>query len=381
MDTATRNFIQSEYAHLKSVFFNSAYFGPSPISAKKLMTEAMDRELDPSFYPYNDWMGISERIRVKLADFMQVSPDTITHSTSASDIINIVANGFHFQKGDHVAAIDKDYPSNVLPWMLAEKDRGIVFDRLPLGDEVVPTAEWLEKKLHPNTKIFNMSWVTFDTGKRMDLVSIGKMLKSKNIMFVVDATQALGGMMISSEELQYIDVLACSSYKWMLGPYGHAFGYFNTYAQEKIAHHNANWILSPTSKSVYNLLDYTIETLPGARKYDRGQAGNFLTNSCLEGSLDFFKKVGMDNVKKISFESRDYFLNQFPKNKYNLVTPIENMGNIVCVRSTGEDSIKLEQELKRHNVDVSVRQGNVRISFHVFNTKAQVDKLVEALDH
>lgn len=381
MDTATKDLIQSEYAHLKSVFFNSAYFGPSPMSAKKLMTEAMDRELDPSFYPYNEWMGISERIRVKLADFMQVSPDTITHSTSASDVINIVANGYPFLKGDHVAAIDKDYPSNILPWMLAEKDRGIIFDRIPLDGEVVPTAEWLEKKLHPNTKIFNMSWVTFDTGKRMDLVSIGKMLKSKNIMFVVDATQALGGMMISREELQYIDVLSCSSYKWMLGPYGHAFGYFSQHAQEKIAHHNGNWILSPTSKSVYNLLDYTIETLPGARKYDRGQAGNFLTNSCLEGSLDFFKKVGMDNVKKISFETRDYFLNNFPKNKYNLVTPLENMGNIVCVRSTGEDSIKLEQELKRHNVDVSVRQGNVRISFHVFNTKSQAEKLIEALDH
>ena len=381
MDTATKDLIQSEYAHLKSVFFNSAYFGPSPMSAKKLMTESMDRELDPSFYPYNEWMGISERIRVKLADFMQVSPDTVTHSTSASDIINIVANGYAFNKGDHVAAIDKDYPSNILPWMLAEKDRGITFDRIPLDGEVVPTAEWLEKKLHPNTKIFNMSWVTFDTGKRMDLVSIGKMLKSKNIMFVVDATQALGGMMISREELQYIDVLSCSSYKWMLGPYGHAFGYFSQHAQEKIAHHNGNWILSPTSKSVYNLLDYTIETLPGARKYDRGQAGNFLTNSCLEGSLDFFKKVGMDNVKKLSFETRDYFLNNFPKNKYNLVTPLENMGNIVCVRSTGEDSIKLEQELKRHNVDVSVRQGNVRISFHVFNTKSQAEKLIEALDH
>lgn len=381
MEAETRDYIKNEFLHLKSTFFNTAYFGPSPISAKELIDSARDKELDPSFYPYNEWMGISERIRVKIADFLNVSPDTITHSTSASDIINTVACGFAFSSGDHVAAIDRDYPSNILPWMLAEKNRGIIFDRISLGDEVVPTASWLLKKLHPNTKIFNMSWVTFDTGKRMDLVSIGKMLKSKNIMFVVDATQGLGGMMISKEELQYIDVLACSSYKWMLGPYGHAFAYFSTYAQEKIIHQHANWILSPTSKSVYNLLDYTIETLPGARKYDRGQAGNFLTNSCLEGSLNFFKKVGMDNVKKISFETRDYFLNNFPKKKYNLITPLENMGNIVCVRSTGEDSIKLEAELKRHNVDVSVRQGNVRISFHVFNTKEQVDKLIEAIDH
>lgn len=381
MDSATQSLINQEYSHLKSIYFNSAYFGPSPISTKILIDRAEDKELDPSFYEYSDWMGISERIRGKLADFLNVSSDTITHSTSASDIVNIVANGFPFEVGDHVASIDKDYPSNILPWMLAEKNRGIVFDRISLEGEVLPTAQWLEKKLHPKTKIFNMSWVTFDTGKKMDLIAIGKMLKSKGIMFLVDATQALGGLPITKDELENIDVLACSSYKWMLGPYGHAFAYFSPKAQNLIQHHTANWILSPNSKVVYNLLDYTIETLPGARKYDRGQAANCLVSACLEGSLDFFKKVGMENVKTHNASVRDYFLNNFPKNKYNLVTPIENMGNIVCVRSVGEDSIKLEKELKHHNVDVSVRQGNVRISFHIFNSNAQVEKLIEALDH
>lgn len=382
METATLNLVEKEYAHLKSIFFNSAYFGPSPISSKVLIEKAMEHELDPSFYAYNDWMSIAERLRVKFAALINVSPDCITHSTAASDIINIVANGFSFEKGDHVAAVDKDYPSNILPWMLAEKNRGIVFNRIPLGEELVPTAEWLESHLHPKTKIFNMSWVTFDTGKKMDLVSIGKMLKSKGILFVVDGTQALGGLALSKEEIEHIDVLAVSSYKWMLGPYGHAFGYFSPKAQELIHHTNGNWVVSPNSKVVYNLLDYTIETLPGARKYDRGQTANCLTNACLEGSLDFFKNVGgLQSVEAYNKTVRDYFLNNFPKNRYDLVTPISNMGNIVCVKGKGEDSVKLEQALKEMNVDVSVRQGNVRISFHVFNKNTQVDRLIEALDH
>lgn len=381
MEADTLNLIEKEFAHLKSVYFNSAYFGPSPKSSKNLIDFAVDKEMDPSFYAYNDWMSISERLRVKLADFLNVSPDNVTHSTSSSDVINIVANGYPFVKGDRVAAIDKDYPSNILPWMLAEKNHGIEFDRIVLDGEIAPTAEWLETKLKPNTKIFNMSWVTFDTGKKMDLISIGKMLRSKGIMFVVDATQALGGIPISKEELEYIDVLSCSSYKWMLGPYGHAFAYFSKNAQEKINHLNANWILSPKSKVVYELLDYTIETLPGARKYDRGQAANCLINACLEGSLDFFKAVGMDNVKKHNQEVRDYFLNHFPTSKYSLITPKEFMGNIICIRANGSDSIKLEKELKDHNVDVSVRQGNIRISFHIFNNKQQVEKLITALDH
>jgi selenocysteine lyase/cysteine desulfurase len=222
--------------------------------------------------------------------------------------------------------------------------------------------------------------VTFDTGKKQNLIEIGKLCKERDILFVVDATQALGGMPITAEELKYIDVLACSSYKWILGPYGHAFGYFSKRAQELIDHSSANWILSPNSKVVYSLLDYTTETLPGARKYDRGQAANPLTNACLEASLDFLNTIGLDNVQKHNAEIRDYFLENYPKKKFGLITPNDNMANIVCMKANGIDSIQLERELKHNNVDISVRQGNLRLSFHIFNTKEQVDTLIKALD-
>lgn len=381
MDSATKSLIEKEYAHLKSIYFNSAYFGPSPIRSKTTIMAAMEKELDPSFYAYDEWMSISEKLRVKFARLLNVAPEFITHSTSSSDVVNIISNGYVFEKGDRVAAIDKDYPSNILPWMLAEKNfKQFTFDRIPLGDQIVPTAEWLETKLHPQTKIFDMSWVTFDTGKKMDILSIGKMLKSKGIMFVVDATQALGGMEITPLELSYIDVLTCSSYKWMLGPYGHAFAYFSQNAQDKIYHRNANWILSPNSKVVYNLLDYTTETLPGARQYDRGQAANLLCSGCLEGSLSFLLEVGLENIRKHNASVRDYFLENFPKNKYSTIIPKEYMGNIVCLKANNADSVALETELKKRNVDVSVRQGNIRLSFHIFNTNHQVNELIKALD-
>lgn len=380
MDFATKSLVEKEYAHLKTLYFNSAYFGPSPMRSKKSTETALARELDPSFYAYEDWMSISEKLRVKFAKLLNASPDMITHSTSSSDVINIIANGFDFEKGDRVAAIDKDYPSNILPWMLAERHKKFTFDKINLEKEVVPTPAWLEEKLKPQTRIFNVSYVMFDTGKKMDLISLGKFLKTKNILFVVDATQALGGMDITEEELSYIDVLTCSSYKWMLGPYGHAFAYFNQKAQDQIYHLNANWILSPKSKEVYNLLDYTTETLPGARQYDRGQSANLLCSGCLQGSLDFLTEVGLSNIKKHNAKIRDYFLENYSKEKYALVTPLEHMGNIVCLKSRSGDSLSLEMELKKRNIDVSVRQGNIRLSFHLFNTKSQVEELIKGLD-
>ena len=220
----------------------------------------------------------------------------------------------------------------------------------------------------------------FDTGKTIDVLKVGNYLKEQGIIFVLDATQALGGLNYGPEVLEVVDVIGCSSYKWMLGPYGHAFGYFSNEMLEKIEHQKANWINSPNSKIVYNLLDYTTETLPGARKFDRGQAANMLTMAALEGSLDFLNEIGLPKIEKYNQETRDYFLDKFPKDKYQLITPMEYMANIVCLKAKGIDPVKLEKRLQDQRVDISVREGNLRLSFHIFNTKDQVDQLVDALN-
>lgn len=376
----SKELIKKEFHHLDTIYFNTAYFGPSPYSAKQKVSRALQKELDPSFYDYNTWMGISERIRVMLANLIGTDPDNITHSTSTSDIINTVANGLSLAPEDVVAAIDKDYPSNVLPWMRAQENKLLTFDLIDLEDQVVPSAQWLSQRLDPKTKVFNISHVTFDTGKKVDILSIGKMLKERGILFIVDATQSLGGMNITEEEMEVIDVLACSTYKWMLGPYGHAFAYFSPKAQELVAHKTGNWVVSPNSRVVYNLLDYTTETLPGARKYDRGQASNMLAMSCLEAGIEFLSEIGLVNIKQHNASLRDYFLANFPKNKFEIITPQNLMGNIVALKGKNIDPVNLESELKFRNVDVSVRQGNIRLSFHIFNSKDQVDTLVDTLD-
>jgi cysteine desulfurase/selenocysteine lyase len=380
MNPQNLELIHKEYQHLDSIFFNSAYFGPSPYSAKQKVSRALQKELDPSFFDYNTWIGIPERTREQMAKLLHCHPDHITHSTSTGDIISIVANGLTLKDDDVICAINHDYPSNVLPWMRASETKKINFQLLELGDQIVPTADWLKQNLPKNTKVFDMSYVTFDTGKKMNLLEIGKLCAERDILFIVDATQALGGMAITKEELSYIDVLACSSYKWMLGPYGHAFGYFSDKALKMVAHQTGNWVVSANAKNVYNLLDYTTKTLKGARKYDRGQTANMLTTSCLEAGLEFLTSVGLENVEKQNAGLRDYFLDHYPKEKFTLITPTEAMANIICMKAIKTDPINLERELKFRNIDVSIRQGNLRLSFHLFNTKEQVNELIRALD-
>ena len=375
-----RDIIHLEYEGLKSVYLNAAYFGPSPKRCRQYVEKSMRHELDPSFAPYNDWYYRPEKSRELFANLLSTSSDNIFHTCSVSDVNNLIIQGLS-SKPQHVVVIDKDYPSNVLPFMLsAERNKNIEFTKLNLGKNILPTPEWLEKNLPSNTTVFCCSWVTFDTGKMIDVLGIGKLLKSRGIRFILDSTQALGGLDIPEGLLDYADAISCASYKWMLGPYGHAFGYVSSEFQKALTHPNANWVTSNNSKIVTNLLEYTTDTLPGARCFDRGQTANLLTIACLEGALEFLSEMGLQNIEEYNNSLVKFFRDNYPSKKYELVTPRDSKSNIICLKGKGIDSHQLEKDLKDRDIDVSIREGNIRISFHLYNEKGHVEHLLKVLD-
>ena len=383
MEAESLKLIEQEFSSLKSLYFNSAYLGPSPRRAKERATQALQVESDPSFLPYSAWKSVPETIRQKIAQLIGCSGKSVALTTSTTDLISLVANGYPWQKGDQICAIHGDYPSNILPWMRAQEKRNFELNLLKLEEgQQVPAAEWVAQHLPSQCKIFNISWVAFETGKRVDIEAIGKICQERGIFFVVDATQALGGMNITPEQLKQIDVLTCSTYKWMLGPYGTAFAYFSPQAIDKIHPYNGNWLTARYSNEVQKLLNYTVETLEGACKFDRGQAPNMLANASLMGSLELLQEIGLSRIQAHNQELSSYFLEHYPREKFKLITPREpeHRANIVCLEMKQGNPFDLEEKLKRENIDISVRQGNLRLSFHLFNNKDQVNKLMETLE-
>lgn len=375
--------IGREFAHLGSAYLNTAYMGPSPLSAGEAVRAAMDREADPALHEFREWLAIPERVRGAIAGLLGASPDGVCHATSTGDVVSVAAQGLPLGPGDAVCAVDGDYPSNVLPWMRAAETRGVEFHLLRPGprDARPPDPEWLAANLPPNAKALSVSHVAFDTGARTDVLGVGRLLRERGVLFVLDATQSFGGVPLFREELDAVDVLACSCYKWLLGPYGYAFGRFSDRACSTIRHTHANWTTAPGFDRLESLLDYTTETLAGARKFDRGQGANMLAMACLEAGVRLLAQVGLDAVQKRNAALRDLFLENYPKKKYELVTPRDRMANIVCVKAKGGvDADALSRTLRDRGVEVSVRQGNVRLSFHFFNTEEHVRRLIEALD-
>ena len=381
MSLAFGPLVEREFDHGDVLYFNAAYFGPSPQRAIDNIKMALVEEARPFFKNMEIWMDIPERVRKKVAALLGVDARHIAHATSTSELVNRVVNGYSFGNREWVCVPDTEYPSNVLPWMLGEKHYPFLFHSLRLDKKTgTPTARWLADNLPADCRILNISHVAFETGNKIDLVDIGNFCRERDIFFVVDATQSFGGMGLTGEELEGVDVLTVSTYKWMLGPYGHAFGYFSDRALAKISHKDAIWSNVPAECLSSSLTNYTLETREGARKFDRGQPANFLVNAGLEGSLEVLEELGLENVQKHNAGLRDYFLQHYPSKKYRPVSSPDHLSNILTLKPVSGDSGVLEKFLQDKNVDISIREGNIRISFHLYNTHKQVERLIELME-
>jgi selenocysteine lyase/cysteine desulfurase len=321
-------------------------------------------------------MRLLEEIRADFAGLLNVSADNVAVSTSVSELVGHVVNGMSLRPGDNVIVMEGDYPSIVLPCMLAAENLGIRLIRLPLQKFLDPAQ--LREDIDERTRLVACSHVMFNTGIRLPIEEIGKVVHEKGAMFLTDVSQSFGGMQIQPTTLEHVDILACVGYKWLLGPYGSAFGYFNDRALKEIRRTHATWTVSVNSANTENLLDYTLETLPGARKFDRGETSSYLICAGLKGALEVIKEKGLEKIETHNQALVHHFIEGLPKN-YEVLSPPEFRSNIICVKPLREDVQKLKQALLAQNIQISVREGAVRFSFHFYNTRTEVDDVLKCL--
>jgi len=361
---------------IKSTYFNTAYLGPTPLLARERILERLDRGLDPESYENNQWFEFADRVRERLAHLAGCAPINVAFSTSVSELVSHVANGLNLGKNDEVVLMNGDYPSLILPWLVLKELRGFELRLLELDTFLNPTK--LCKELSAKTKFVACSHVMFNTGIQLPVSEIGALCRSKEILYMSDVSQSFGGMTLPPASLN-CDILVGVCYKWLLGPYGSAWGYFSERALAKIPRTHASWLNSLHSKSRENLLKYSVDTFPGARRFDRGEAPSFLITAGLEGSLDLLTQVGLEKIERQNRKLTDYFLQHLPKG-FELASPYELRSNIVCIKPGTKDPVRLKEILAQHQIIASLRERNLRFAFHFFNNEEQVNRTLKVLE-
>lgn len=312
--------------------------------------------------------------------------EEIIFTSGATDSLNMIASFFKeiLKSGDEVLITKTEHASNVLPWLKLEKEIGIKVKYIPLDKDLKLSVENLEGAITDRTKLVSIAHVTNTIGDVRDIKRIGKLLDSKNIYFVVDAAQSAGHRKIDVVESN-IDFLAFSGHK-MLGPTGIGV----LYGKLEILKELSPVRVGGGMNSVFESSGYVEYKNPPAR-FEAGTP-NIEGVIGLNAAIKYIKEVGLDKIEEHDIELKNYLLSELGKiDNINIINKNAESGNIlfniegvfaqdtaiyldhynICVRAGNHCAKLLKDELGIKNT--------CRISFYLYNTKDEIDKLIEVL--
>jgi selenocysteine lyase/cysteine desulfurase len=293
--------------------------------------------------------------------------------------LSLFANGIDWRRGDEVVVYGDDYPANVYPWLNLQR-LGVVIKWLQPESLGRITPECVEAALSPSTRLVALASCHFQTGWRIDVQAIGTLLRSRGILFSLDAIQTLGAFPTPASE---VDFLSADAHKWLLGPLAAGIVYV---AKERFEECRPSLLGSWNIKSPDFLAQRTIEFEEGGRRYEPGVL-NIAGIYGMRASINLIRNQGLDNVSALILERRDQLENGLAGLGYEFLSPRSHeplRSGIVTARHPGKDPGILFAELEKGGVSASYRRTRdhgfwLRFSPHFYNTPREIDRVLDIL--
>src|SRR5262249_20223269 len=159
---------------------------------------------------------------------------------------------------DVVVSSEREFPANIYPWMALERSRGVTLRLVPCRERLADEEALLRALDEPGVRILAVSWVSYETGKRLDLERLGRACREREIFVVVDAIQGVGACALDARAC-YIDILACGAQKWLLSPWGTGFVYVRRELMATLEPNDTGWLAVRGSQDFNQMLEYELD--------------------------------------------------------------------------------------------------------------------------
>lgn len=334
---------------------------------------------------------VYENTRTKIAKFINAKHrEEIIFSKNATESLNLIAYSYgmdNLKKDDEVVISIMEHHSNLVPWQKVTKITGSKLNYMYINNDYELSDKEIETKITDKTKIVGISHVSNALGTINNVKKIIKYAHKRGAIVLVDASQSIPHMKIDVQELD-TDFLVFSGHK-MLAPLGIGV----LYGKRELLNKMTPFLMGGDMIEYVYEQDTTFAPLPN--KFEAGTQ-NVEGVVGFGAAIDYIEKIGYDKIQKIENELLTYARQKLSNLDYldlYLTSNEENHSGVISFNIKGVHSHDVASILDSQGV--CVRSGNhctqplmrflgidstCRASFYFYNTKEDVDKLVEALD-
>jgi selenocysteine lyase/cysteine desulfurase len=347
-------------------FLNSAYIAPIPTQVVTAGHAFLQEKARNSFQ-LGPLLKKCDEVRAQFARLIRAaSADEIGLLFSTAEGENVVAAGLDLEAGDNVVIDELHYDTEFVLYRMLEKLNGVELRIAKHRDGVVDATDF-EPLVDARTRLVSVAWVSHKNGFRHDMRPIADVAHAKGALVYVDAIQAVG-MFPIDVVASGIDVLCAGSYKWLLAGWGVAPLYVRTSIADRLRIDRYGEM-----NAGRELPDHSYEIPTNAKRFDYSSRA-FGDVYALSAGLAYLDKVGVDRIEGHTIDHLAGRLQEgLEKQGHRLFTPPGNRSSIVTFY-TAKLASDVRSAFQSANIEVTVREGTVRISPALFNNADDIDR-------
>ncbi len=329
-----------------------------------------------------------EEARNKVQRFLNASQSyEVIFTSGATAAINLLATSFgdtYIEEGDEIIVSTMEHHSNIVPWQMMCKRKKAVLKVIPITDKGELDLVAFDGLLSDKTKLVAVTYVSNALGTENPVAEIIKRTHQNNSLIMIDASQAVQHLKVDVQELD-VDFLVFSGHK-IYGPTGTGA----LYGKEKFLNEMEPWQGGGEMIKTVTFEETTYNELPF--KFEAGTP-NIAGAIGLGEAIDFVSEIGVENIAEYEHELLTY-----ATEKLNTIEGMRIFGTSEHKSSVISFLVKeihpFDMGTMLDKMGLAVRTGHhcaqpimdyfgipgtLRASFAVYNTKEEIDRLVEGI--
>jgi selenocysteine lyase/cysteine desulfurase len=363
-----------------ATYLNTSAHAPMP----RVTLRAVQNSIEANKFPHHRddaiFFETPIRIRASLSKMIGARPEEIALTSGAGAGVATVAHLLKWKPGDEVITAKGEFPMQFATWKPMEEREGVKLKIVAPQDRFI-TADDLIAAMTPRTRVVSVSHARFDDGSLLDAARVAAACHARGVLFVLDVSQSCGAVPMDVKDLG-ADFLVCAGYKWLLSPYGTGFFWAKSEHQDIGRPGPFSWT-SQSTDSFFELSFVDPKPSRSAKRWDSGEAATYFNFNlaAMDASVDFVLRVGPELVLEHNRKLMEHLFEHLPKDCV-VASPLDSaqrgsFGSFTA--RTPEKTIELYQKLQKENIIVSLREGRIRVSPHLFNSKQDINRLISVV--